>query len=487
MISMNRWFQRSLFGKLITLLGVIVFGLVAGLLPAKSEFLAILLILGIVALLAITFIFFKDGVFSFQRVLVPLLAASILLPSIRLPAGIPAVRLELIIAFVAWTLLILGHFATGQPLKFCRSPVYKWFVLFGLAIILSMAYATLAKGYPLIGRDFWELFKLLEYFLIFALVANLDIPGTDVKRYYKIAFIVFLCSAFFGFAQYLNLGNINAVVSPWYVPAHHMRGLFVHRRITGTTGNPNEFGGLMVLASSLALSGALFFRQRMMRLFSWACLAAFSLAIVLTLSRSALVTLTVAVCFISLVRYPFVVGIGRGVPRVLVALAIMALIGLIIAQVAPAKFFLRVSELRDIASDTSWQLRLAKWQDEFALWTRSPLFGWGPGKATMTTIVDNEWLLLLRRYGLVGILVFISWFASFYFGLSKIRRGSSAVEVTALTIALQATLIAYAAYMIPAGVYHSLQLMPIVILFLGLAYSQMRNQMRNCIMPRVKI
>ena len=36
-----------------------------------------------------------------------------------------------------------------------------------------------------------------------------------------------------------------------------MDGLLAHKRITGTTANPNEFGALMVLASSLALSGGL--------------------------------------------------------------------------------------------------------------------------------------------------------------------------------------------------------------------------------------
>ena len=94
----------------------------------------------------------------------------------------------------------------------------------------------------------------------------------------------------------------------------------------------------------------------------------------------------------------------------------------------------------------------------------------------MTTIVDNEWLLLLRRYGLIGVIIFILWFAYFYFGLSKICRSSSSAEVRALAISLQATLLAYAVYMIPVAVYHSLQLMPILLIFLGLAYSQIRSK-----------
>jgi len=458
----------------VGIVAVIAFsGLLAGLFSIKEPMLGLLLILLAAGFLVFIYIFFKDHVLSFQRVLTPLLLVSILFPPIRLPAGIPDVRLELIVALVAWTLLFLGHLATGRTIRFRRNPMYKWFFIFGLAILLSTTYATVVKGYPLTGRDFWELGKLLKYLLIFALVANLRISPTNMKRYYMIALMVFLCSALFGFAQYLNLGNINTMVSPYYAPTQ-MRGLLVHRRITGTTSNPNEFGALMVLASSLALSGSLFFRHRKLRLFSWACLAVFSLAIVLTLSRSALIALAVAAGFILLFKYAPIAGARKSVQRLPLILLVITIIALIIVQLAPSKFFFRAGELGDIANATSWQGRVANWQDNFAPWNESPLLGWGPGKATMTTNVDNEWLLLLRRYGIIGILIFISWFASFYFGLARIRRSSPVVEIAALIVALQATLVAYAVYMIPAAIYHSLQLMPILLLFLGLAYSQLR-------------
>lgn len=92
---------------------------------------------------------------------------------------------------------------------------------------------------------------------------------------------------------------------------------------------------------------------------------------------------------------------------------------LIIIKMAPEKFFFRISQLGNIWDATSWQARIVKWKANYDIWKLSPLFGWGPGKMTMTTIVDNEWLLLLRRYGLIGVIIFILWFANFYFGLSK--------------------------------------------------------------------
>ena len=399
-----------------------------------------------------------------------LLMTAILLPSISLGSGIPCVRLELVIVLMAWGSFLLRYLTSSLSLRLRSNPAYKWFALFGVSILCSIAYAALAKRYSPIGRDFWELGKLLEYFLIFAFVVNLRTSSTDIKHVYWVALVLFLLSALFGFAQYFNLANINAAVSPYYAPTQ-MLGLLRHGRITGTTGNPNVFGAMMVLASSLALSGALFFGRRLSRFFSWLLLAVFILAVMYTLSRSALVALMIALVFV-LFLYA-VKGMNvRQFRRLLLAILLLAIIGVVDLQLVPDKFSVRTAELGGITQASSWQVRVERWKETLAIWKESPLFGWGPGKATMTTITDSEWLLLLRRYGLIGVAIFVSWAGSLFFGLTRIRRCNEGPETAALTIALQATLVAYAAYMIPAAIYHSLQLMPVLLIFLGIAYSQ---------------
>ena len=452
---------------------IILSGLLVGIFSAKLPLFGILMIIIFTGLLICIYIFFGNVKFSLRRVLIPILVASVLFPPFKIPFGIPSIRLELLIILIAWLLFVLGYFTHGEFIKIRQYPIYKWFALFGLAILLSISYATLVEGYAIIGRDFWEFGKLIEYFLIFTLVANLDISSVDIKRFYKYALIVFLCSAIFGIAQYLNLANINVRISPYYAPTQ-IEGLMLQGRVTGTTGNPNEFGAMMMLASSLAFSGVLFFEKKTMRLFSFSCFFVFVLSIVLTLSRSAIIALIIAICFLTLFKYPLILGIKKGIKQLSIMIPIIAIAILLIIKIAPEKFFFRISQLGNIWNATSWQARIVGWKINYDLWKLSPLFGWGPGKMTMTTIVDNEWLLLLRRYGLIGIIIFILWFANFYFGLSKIYRTSSSTEVVALAVALQATLLACAVYMIPAAVYHSLQLMPILLIFLGVAYSQIQ-------------
>lgn len=456
---------------ILTVSLLVAIAILLGYVSATKTLYGLLLALSGLGCIALVYIFFKDGRLSLERVIIPLLIVAVLLPSIRLPSAIPAVRLELVIILVAWALLLLGHLSTGTPVRMRWNPTNKWFFLFGTCILTSIAYATFIMGYYPIARDFWEFGKLIEYFLIFALMASLNIPPEHMQKYYIISLIIFLCSAAFGLAQYFNLFNINSWLSPYYAPTQ-IYGLVGAGRIVGTTGNPNEFGALMVLAASLALTGAVWLKGRSIKLFSWAALGVFSLAIMFTLSRSALLGLLVAVVFILLFKSLAHFGLGRTIRMLLLAVPLLLILGVVLVQIAPDRFLIRVGSALDLATDTSWQARLAHWESQLDIWKQSPVLGWGPGKETMPTIVDNEWLYLLRRYGIFGVSVFALWFAGVYRTLSRIGRATRNSYAETFCAGLQATLIAYAIYMIPAGVYHNLQLMPILLIFLGLAYTQ---------------
>jgi len=79
---------------------------------------------------------------------------------------------------------------------------------------------------------------------------------------------------------------------------------------------------------------------------------------------------------------------------------------------------------------------------------------------------------------LLGYLFFLGLFGSLFLGLSRIRKATVEPSIVAFTVALQSTFVGYVLYMALASVYHSLQLMPIFMLFLGLAYSQYRPKKR---------
>jgi O-antigen ligase len=459
------------YGNLLILLLLIAVGGILGYLTATKTILALLLILLSIVILVTLYLFFKNGKLALNRIIIPLIIVAVLFPSIMLPAEVPAIRLELIIILIAWAFLLLGQLSKGEGIKLKWSSTNNWLLVFATCILISMAYAAFVLGYYPIGRDFLEFGKLIEYFLIFALIASLRIPPEQMRKYYIASLIIFLCSAAFGFAQYLNLFNINSVLTPYYAPTK-VAGVIKYGQITGTTANPNEFGALMVLAASIALAGALWLKSKGIRLFSWLAFGVFSLTITFTLSRSALLSLLVVVIFIVFFKHFMRFGFSKTIRMLLLIVPLLIILSLITLQLVPEFFFVRIGNALDLSTDTSWQGRLVTWENQIDLWKQSPLFGWGPGKATMTTIVDNEWLLLLRRYGIFGLSVFLAMFIVIYYTLSKIARETENSYTETFCVSLQAAMLGYAVYMVPASVYHSLQLMPVFLIYLGLAYSQ---------------
>ena len=419
------------------------------------------------------------GIVSLQSFTPMLIVVSIVFPFIRLPS-VPDVRPELVIVLAALGLWGLSYLLKPSSVRLRLFPVYKWFVFFGVAIVVSMSYANWFKGEPIIWRDFWELVKLLVYLLIFAFVANQRVEPQTIARNYRIALIAFAFSALLGFLQYIHFPGVNEVISPYYAP-RHLRGIVVHGRITGTMPNPNEFGALMVLAIALALTGVLYFQDKKWRWLCGGLLFVYGIALILTMSRSslgALVLMGGTVMLLSLKR------MGRkGRRRIVMAFILLGFIGLAIMPFVPQHARLRFSQIPQFTESTSWQVRMEQWEVHFDLWRQSPWLGWGPGKSNMdnlTIAVDNDWLLLLRRYGVVGVGLFIMLARSFFKSLSYIRKQSDAPSVVALVIALQGVLVGYAFYMFLVPVYHTLQLASVLFLFLGMAFSQWET------MPRYK-
>jgi len=406
-----------------------------------------------------------------------LLLIWMLLPPLRVPGPMPDIHL----GFVAVLLLVADNI--GRALIAGRGILrhdasIRWFVGFSVCVALSLLISATRQQGSIALRDLTELARPLLYALVFLLAANTKLRTLDMDRVYRVLLIAFLVSALFGFAQYFDLAGINGVVSPYYAPTQ-MDGLLLHQRITGTTGNPNEFGALMVLASALALGWGFFSNRLIRKISSLILVGVFTSAMILTLSRSALIVWAIAIGLALFAIYPRIGGSVRAIHGIL----FVAIVAVVVMALLPAGIFDRAAGMANLAMDSSWQARLGKWREALVAWQRFPILGWGPAETTMLSTVDNEWILVLRRYGLLGMSVFLCLCLSLYSAVARVGRRRKGRAATALSVSLQAVLVGYAVYMIPASVYHSLQLMPILLLLVGLCLSQWGQAGRCAGMP----
>ena len=205
---------------------------------------------------------------------------------------------------------------------------------------------------------------------------------------------------------------------------------------------------------------------------TYTVLALTSLGVLFTASRTALVGLLCGIVLLMFYFYPRYNGFKRSTTRRLVTVLFMVmLVGVGVIILAPDVFFMRSQQLRNISEASSWIARLEMWQSAVDLIRISPLLGFGPSKATLLGTVDNEWLLLLRSYGILGLTAFVCLFFKLYQMQSAIIKQLHNKVQKAYIIMLQTLLIVFAVVMIPAGVYHSMQLMPLYFLSAGIGLS----------------
>jgi O-antigen ligase len=281
--------------------------------------------------------------------------------------------------------------------------------------------------------------------------------------------------------QYKNVLGVNNYITPIYAPTQ-LKGVITAGRIVGTTSNSNSFGFLMILGVCLGLACSFWTNSSRLKWLSRATLIFCITCIILTLSRTAIVISVFPLLFIT---YKFInirrLRISRRRLRQVVFFTI-ALVGLLVIMLSimPEMWYWRMGLLirlfveKNISVDVSLTNRFINWQHHWALFIKSPWFGWGPGKGLISYIVDNEWLLLLVRYGIVGAVIVFMLGRSLFISMGNLVRRASVPELKGFGIAMQAFLLSAGVYMVLAGVYHVQQLMAVLMLLTGLGQNMVR-------------
>ena len=402
-----------------------------------------------------------------------LLVGSVLLPFLRLEGDLPSLRFEFILVpIAAIPLLILSRSRVrgGARLLPQRSSV-PWMVLFALAMAVSLAWGSAVLGSETAFRDLFEVLKIGIYIVFFLIGSAYGSAATDVTQLERIFRFTALLSLLIGFVQLVNPLDFNSVVTAYYAPTQGL-GLSRYGRITGTFTNPNDFGSFLILPASLALAGAMWAPSRKRRLWMWSCFLLFSIGIALTLSRSSMVGLAIAVAYLVLA----LARSGSRSSRLIRVVCLLAAAGFLVFLFAPSTFVPAMKDIFQVSSASSWLGRLEKWKPAITAWKASPFFGWGPAKSAMATVVDSEWILLLRRYGAIGVAAFLLWTGAVFMNLGTGMR-SAASRV--LSAGLRATALAWVPVMVVGGIYGNEQLMAVVMLLAGAAESFGRAQLRR--------
>jgi O-antigen ligase len=426
--------------------------------------------------------------------LVSTMLSAIVLPSFSIHPSLPNIRLEELLLFTAFGLNVLLFAAKGlrlseeQKQRLARErrqlkTIVVIFALFVLSYAISNIYGVYIRGAGYYGlRDVMELVTYLKYFLVLTLALSVDI-GREEFDFLKKAFlagVIFLIVLSWG--QHLNALNLNSWLSPYFNRQHWDTLIFGNpARVLGTFDNPNYFGIFTVIVLSY-LTASYFFGEHNGK-FPVPLFILIGLVIkleFLTISRTALFGIALLFAILSIWAFRYY----KHDRKIIIKIGALFILTVILLITASADFFYRVQEGLDFGSSTSFAGHLDRWEKASGTIWQSPVFGWGTQKYVMTTVVDNEYALVARRYGFIGLAVYLSFFlAPFVMGLknlsAKARKlgKAAAFDLPAQFIAAYAAVLpSVLVFNIMGGIFYHLQLMTLFAICMGLVYNSLRQK-----------
>lgn len=333
--------------------------------------------------------------------------------------------LPFIILVYGWLLL------AGIVRKIHFNGMFVAGALYSVSVAFSIWYGSSLLGQAVIFRDFYEFPKLWLPVVFFTLAYEARLSEVALRRLVTFFAAALLLVCLYAWGQWAGLGFADWLDSIYVAPEHTQKALDYARRVYSTLGNPNLLGMLMTWSIAAFLLAAMLRVGNQMR--NMVMIAACLATLAMTGSRYGLLTTAFAVLLV------VASSLASGRPRwsrLVVPLVLLPVFASLILVVSSSneRTLERFQTLRAPTETDSFRDRAdALWLDALDSFSQSPIFGRGPAKTTFEGIVtDSEYLDVLKKFGLLGFVSYLAYFAFPLFfiwkGMRTARRAPPALE-----------------------------------------------------------
>ncbi|WP_415855297.1 O-antigen ligase family protein [Sinomonas sp. G460-2] len=269
---------------------------------------------------------------------------------------------------------------------------------------LFLGFSGLSTSLARAGADRWMLLMVAIMGIVFITsetVRDLD-DVMSLARWVLAGGAVCAVVAVIQFATHTNPVDLLKALMPGFVEnseASSFQARNALMRVAGTTLHPIELGVVSSMLLPLAVWRALYDRTGS-RTIHWGIAVVLLVANALTVSRSAMLALAVAIA----VMVPALPPIPRKW-----ALVTVPVVGAGLFVTVPGLVSAMFNSVADSSSDSSITWRLDDYPRAESLVAQKPLLGGGPGTymhLSMKDNFDNQYLLIAVTMGLVGLLAF---------------------------------------------------------------------------------
>ncbi len=402
---------------------------------------------------------------SSSTVLGIMLASALLFPAFKIVEGLPSVRPEEAYVFIIAPVIVQRAVKKATAVDLAL-------LLMALSIAISTFYGHFFLSSHLIPRDFLELVEIFKYWLLFRLALEVHPNEKVLQRLLACLVCSGLAVVTFSLFQFYNLLDVNSYLTPLYASPWHLKG--VTSRVVGTESNPNTFGLMSSVLISVVLAWLIFGAHDSCEKIKYAVSeVSFLTALFMTQSRTAFVTLVVSTAFLLSV-YLFQFRARDAIRGIIVLAITLVLVSGMAYSLAPSSFPNRMQRILTPSQDPAMQNRFGDWARTIKWIRASPILGWGPGKQYLPRIVDNEYLFILSRYGVVGLIIYLTMYVTLFLSGQKLAK-SSVKTIQALARGWQATVLIFMISGLTMDVMHHLQSSSLFWLLAGFSLTPLES------------
>ena len=326
-----------------------------------------------------------------------LLFAAVLLPDIKLNAFMPAI--QLIDFLLPLLLLVVWINRKNNTIRFYSFIPLVFSVYIFASIFITNNYSDL--------NPYFEVYKMLKIALLILFFSLINF--NSIKKFVHVLFGVLV---FVNLLHFFNLFGINFFLENYYNGGIHIQLFGLNslgdpavKRLVGTMGNPNINGLLFGMFTIFYFPFK--FKQKELIGFFAALLMTF-----LCQSRTVLVII-IAILFFMFLFHRHTFNLKQWLTLLIGTSTIYILAWMLVTSFF--KYNSYNNSLLDGTAFHSGSVR-GRWESWELLWNmiiKHPIFGYGPNKNFFYVnriYSENEYLLMTWRYGIIGLLFYLSIF-----------------------------------------------------------------------------
>lgn len=323
------------------------------------------------------------------------LASVFLIPDLKIKAGWPAFQL------VDFTLIFISIklFVERKTLQW--SVYYTFLCVFMLYILFTILLNWNLNAY----NDFFEIYKMLKLVLIIIWATTIDYK-TDLKPLIKPFFIIL---AAINLMHFFELPYVNEIIYKYYPGDLNIKyfgknslGLPASKRMTGLSANPNNNALLFTL---FAIYFFPHFKQE--KSYVWSIIAL--LLVFLCQSKTSFIFLFILIAWI-IISKELKLNIKQWLYLALVVGGSYGLAFALCSRGYEVETYSNVAFSNQVLETGSTQGRIQIWKELSKMIIEKPIFGYGPYKNYFydnRLFSENEYILILWRYGLIGVIAYL--------------------------------------------------------------------------------